>query len=121
MRAGHVIGRITLNRQEPSLIGGRLLLVSPLDKEHYAGGDLGELSDGWTLIVYDNLGAGVGETIAFVEGAEATAPFEAPTPIDAFNCAIVERIDYDPPEHARRKPGSRRAARLAGSPEEANR
>ena len=38
-------------------------------------------------VVYDDLGAGVGQTIGYVEGREATAPFDEPTAIDAINAA----------------------------------
>jgi hypothetical protein len=39
--------------------------------------------------------------IAFTEGAEATAPFENPTPVDAFNAAIIDQIFYTPPAGGR--------------------
>jgi hypothetical protein len=35
--------------------------------------------------------------IGFTEGAEATAPFDQPTPVDAFNAAIIDQIFYTPP------------------------
>jgi len=38
----------------------------------------------------------VGQTIGFVEGREAAQPFDAPTPIDAINAALVDDIFYDP-------------------------
>ena len=30
-------------------------------------------------------------------GAEASAPFSRPTPVDAFNAAIIDKIFYTPP------------------------
>jgi microcompartment protein CcmK/EutM len=47
-------------------------------------------------VVYDNLGGGVGNTIGFVEGREASAPFDAPTPVDAINAALVDYIFHSP-------------------------
>ncbi|MEZ5275433.1 MAG: EutN/CcmL family microcompartment protein [Opitutaceae bacterium] len=97
MRLGHVIGKVTLNQREPSFQGGRFLLVQPLDRRQFSGADLLPLPKANSLVVYDNLGAGQGDIIGYVEGAEATAPFTHPIPIDAFNAAIIDTITYQPP------------------------
>jgi len=39
----------------------------------------------------------VGHIIGFTEGAEATAPFAQPTPVDAYNTAMVDEIFFKPP------------------------
>lgn len=96
MKVGHVIGRVTLHDYEPSLRCGRFLLVQPLSRSQLAGAALLPLAQGNSLVVYDNLGASTGDLIAYSEGAEATAPFEDPTPVDAFNCGMVNGIDYHP-------------------------
>ena len=49
-----------------------------------------------SLVVYDDLGAGETDIVGFVEGAEATAPFEGPTPVDAITVAIFDEIDHHP-------------------------
>ena len=49
-----------------------------------------------SLVVYDDLGGGVGNTIGFVEGREASAPFDGPTPVDAINAALVDYIFHSP-------------------------
>jgi len=97
MRLGHVIGRVTLSKQDPAYKGGRFLLVQPFAKEQFKGAPMTPLAKGLSLVVYDNLGAGLGHTIGFTEGAEATAPFDQPTPVDAFNAAIIDEIFYKPP------------------------
>ena len=97
MRLGHVIGRVTLSQQDPAYKGGRFLLVQPFSREQFAGAPLLPLAKGSSLVVYDNLGAGVGHVIAFTEGAEASAPFDQSTPVDAFNAALVDKIFYHPP------------------------
>lgn len=97
MRLGHVIGRVTLSQQDPSYHGGRFLLVQPLSKAQFAGAPMLPLAKGSSLVVYDNLGAGVGNLIGFTEGAEASAPFDRPTPVDAFNAALIDQIFYSPP------------------------
>ena len=97
MRLGHVIGRVVLSQQDPAYNGGRFLLVQPFDKAKFQGAPVTPLAKGNSLVVYDNLGAGVGNIIGFTEGAEATAPFDNPTPVDAFNAAIIDEIFYTPP------------------------
>lgn len=98
MRLGKVIGRVTLSLTVPSLEGGRWLVVSPFSREFFQKGH--EAPEGMSrepsLIVYDNLGGGVGDTIGFIEGREAAAPFETPTPIDAFNGALITEVMYQP-------------------------
>ena len=97
MRLGHVIGRVILSKQDPAYRGGRFLLVQPFAREQFAGAPMMPLAPGVSLVVYDNLGAGAGHVIGFTEGAEASAPFDQPTPVDAFNAAIVEELFYNPP------------------------
>ena len=106
MRLGTVIGRVTLGKGTASLKGARWLLVSPFTRDHSSTGS-GQvfpkqnrppqgLSAEPTLVVYDNLGGGVGDTIGFIEGREAAMPFDNPTPIDAINAAIVDEVFHSP-------------------------
>jgi len=97
MRLGHVIGRVTLSKQDPAYKGGRFLLVQPFTSEQFHGAPMTPLAPGSSLVVYDNLGAGQGHVIGFTEGSEASAPFTQPTPVDAFNAAIVDELFYTPP------------------------
>ncbi len=98
MRLGTVIGRITLSQTVPSLRGARWLIVSPFTREHFQRGT--ETPPGMSkepsLIAYDDLGGGLGQTIGFVEGREAAMPFAERTPIDAINAALVDEIFYNP-------------------------
>ena len=98
MKLGTVIGRVTLSRGEKSLTGGRFLVVSPFSREQYAKGlDAGAgVGKDSSLVVYDDLGGGVGDVIGYEEGAEASQPFPQPTPIDAINCALVDEMFYSP-------------------------
>ena len=98
MRLGTVIGRVTLSKTVPSLTGARWLIVSPFTREHFQQGSKVPqgLSKDPSLIVYDDLGGGTGQTIGFVEGREAAAPFDEPTPVDAINAALVDEIFYNP-------------------------
>ncbi|HLH55401.1 MAG TPA: EutN/CcmL family microcompartment protein [Verrucomicrobiae bacterium] len=98
MRLGTVIGRVTLSVAVGSLQGARWLIVSPFNREHFQNGTQtpAGMSNEPSLVVYDNLGGSVGQTIGFVEGREAACPFESPTPIDAINAALVDEIFYTP-------------------------
>ena len=98
MKLGSVIGRVTLNKTVPALKGARWLIVSPFTREHYQRGmdTPPGMSKDPSLVVYDDLGGGVGQTIGYVEGREAAQPFDAPTPIDAINAALVDEVFYSP-------------------------
>jgi carbon dioxide concentrating mechanism protein CcmL len=98
MRLGTVIGRVTLSATVPALIGARWLIVSPFSREHFQQGaeTPAGMSKEPSLVVYDDLGGGVGQTIGFVEGREAACPFDQPTPIDAINAALVDEVFYSP-------------------------
>jgi ethanolamine utilization protein EutN len=98
VKLGTVIGRVTLSRGEKSLTGGRFLVVSPFSREQYAKGLNAGAGMGKdpSLVVYDDLGGGVGDVIGYEESAEASQPFPQPTPIDAINCALVDEMFYSP-------------------------
>ena len=104
MRLGTVIGRVTLSQQEPVYSGGRLLIVQPLSKEQFARPELcrGDdapaqpLAKGSSVVVVDQLGAGLGAIVGFTEGAEASQPFAGPAPVDAYCACIVDQIFYQP-------------------------
>ena len=98
MKLGTVIGRVTLNKTVPALTGARWLIVSPFTREHYQRGvdTPPGMSKDPSLVVYDDLGGGVGQTIGYVEGREAAQPFDGPTPIDAINAALVDEVFYSP-------------------------
>lgn len=90
MRIGEVIGTVTLSTCHPSLAGGRYRIVVPLSFDALTGktADRGE-----ELVVYDELGAGLGDRIAFSEGLEAAQPFHPNyKPLDAYNAAILDHL-----------------------------
>jgi ethanolamine utilization protein EutN len=85
-----------LNSAIDELRGIRLLVVEPvtaesLAKQNGSGG-------GKALIVADHLGPGIGQMIAFTEGAEASNPYwPKQVPVDAYCALIVNTLDYHPP------------------------
>lgn len=90
MRLGTVIGRVTLSVRTGEYVGERLLLVLPWRRETLAG----ENKYDNAVVVYDQLGAGPGQTIAFSESREAACPFPKPTPVDAYCAALVDSHFY---------------------------
>ena len=96
MRVAQVIGRVTLSLQNASLKGGRWLVCNPLDAVHFntACQTAPPLSSQFSLVAYDNMGAGEGDIVGIVEGAEATAPFDYDIPIDAITVAIFDSLNY---------------------------
>lgn len=90
MRMGTVIGRVTLSVRSPRYIGERLLLTLPWKTDTFNGEEKYDPA----IVVYDQLGAGVGQQIAVSEGREAACPFEKPTPVDAYCAALVDEFFY---------------------------
>ena len=89
MRIGKVIGRLTLSPVYETLVGGRFLIVEVQDRFVLAGKPRKTKE---AVVVYDHLGAGDGDLIAFTESREATMPFypEKRVPLDAYNAAILD-------------------------------
>jgi carbon dioxide concentrating mechanism protein CcmL len=97
MRLGTVIGTVTLGKTVESFRGARWLVVSPFTREEFqSSSNAPAVSKEPSLVVYDDLGGGIGQTIGFIEGREAAMPFDQPTPIDAIDAALVDEIFYSP-------------------------
>lgn len=90
MRIGKVVGRVCLSPLYDTLVGGRFLIVEVQDR-HVLAGKPRQTAE--SLVMYDHLGAGVGELVAFSESREACMPFypEKRVPIDAYCSAILDR------------------------------
>ena len=86
MLLGRVIGNVVATMKNESLVGQRLLIVQPLDRN---GRDKGK-----PLVALDSVGAGVGETIYWCRGKEASFPFlPAEVPTEATIVGIVDSIN----------------------------
>jgi microcompartment protein CcmK/EutM len=90
MRIGRVVGNVCLQPLYDTLVGGRFLMVEVQDR-HVLAGKPRQTAE--ALVVYDHLGAGRGDLIAFSESREACMPFypEKRVPIDAYCSAILDR------------------------------
>jgi ethanolamine utilization protein EutN len=91
MRIAQVIGTVTLSQAHPSLRGGRFKLAVPLALDELAGRHEPRAEE---LVMYDELGAGIGDRIMLSEGAEAAQPFYPESkPIDAYNAGILDAVN----------------------------
>jgi ethanolamine utilization protein EutN len=94
MRIADVVGTVTLNNVHPTMVGASFKLVTPLSWNDLAGRDCEPLEE---IVVVDELGAGVGCRIALSEGREAAMPFHPEVkPVDAYNAAILDALEFDP-------------------------
>ena len=91
MRIAKVIGTVTLNRFHPSMSGATLKLAVPMTSEDLKA-DADPQAD--PLVVYDELGAGIGDRIMLSEGAEAAQPFYPNLiPLDAYNAGTIDDLN----------------------------
>lgn len=102
MRIGEVIGNVTLSRVHPALVGARWLIAVPLSLASLRADETnGERSPSEQVgsepvIVYDELGAGVGSRIGFSEGREAAQPFYPERkPLDAYCACILDHVELN--------------------------
>ena len=86
MHLARVIGDIVVTQKDHNLAALKLLVLQPLAADGSAAGR--------TLVAVDAVGSGVGETVFFVRGKEASFPFH-PTevPTDAGIVGIVDHWD----------------------------
>jgi microcompartment protein CcmK/EutM len=88
MQLAKVIGDVIVTRKDENLHGRTLLILQPLGAD---GAPVGR-----TLVAVDSVGAGVGETVFFVRGKEASFPFHPlEVPADAGVVGIVDRFDVE--------------------------
>jgi ethanolamine utilization protein EutN len=93
MRVVEVIGSVTLSRVHPSLVGARWLVAVPYS---LAGLKAGR-PDGEDLVLYDDLGAGLGSQLGLSEGGEAANAFYPnKKPIDAYCALLIDQLVVAP-------------------------
>jgi microcompartment protein CcmK/EutM len=88
MILARVVGTVVATRKDPRLVSNKLLVARPMDPHGKAEGNY--------LVAVDTVDAGVGETVFFVRGKEASFPFH-PTevPADAGIVGIVDHWDIE--------------------------
>jgi ethanolamine utilization protein EutN len=89
MQLAKVLGDVVVTQKDANLTGVKLLVLQPLAVDGTAVGR--------TLVAADAVGAGIGETVFFVRGKEASFPFyPAEVPTDAGIVGIVDHYDLEP-------------------------
>ena len=92
MRLGIVRGQVTLAPAVESFHGRTLKIVEPVTMENLRAKN-GQ-GGGKALIAVDELGAAMGQMVAFTEGREAANPFwPAHVPVDAYLALIVDAVN----------------------------
>jgi microcompartment protein CcmK/EutM len=88
VQLARVIGDVVATRKDENLGGMKLLVLQPIGADGNPSGR--------TLVAVDSAGAGVGETVFFVRGKEASFPFyPTEVPTDAGVVGIVDRWDLE--------------------------
>jgi microcompartment protein CcmK/EutM len=86
VQLARVIGDVVVTRKDENLAGIALLVLQPIAADGSPAGR--------TLVAVDSMGAGVGETVFFVRGKEASFPFyPTEVPADAGIVGIVDHWD----------------------------
>ena len=90
MRIAEIIGTVTLNRSHSSLAAATFKLAVPLSLDNLLDREKPQAEE---LVLYDELGSGIGSRVALSESREAAAPFYPEMkPIDAYNAAILDEV-----------------------------
>lgn len=108
MRIAEVIGHVTLSKGHPSLEGARWLIAVPLPLKALMARRAESASSPVIpaasaappvpedLVVYDELGAGIGSLIGISEGTEASMPFRPDKkPVDAYAACLLDSIHLE--------------------------
>ena len=93
MRIMECIGRVTLSQWHPSLTGATWKLAVPLMHAGLNGNESGRTEP---IVIYDDMGAGIGSLMAVTESAEASTPFHPNVkPIDAYCAALLDALSVE--------------------------
>ncbi|MEW5975114.1 MAG: EutN/CcmL family microcompartment protein [Acidobacteriota bacterium] len=89
MQIGRIVGTVVCTIKNSPLEGKKLLLIQPLDS---AGNRRGRV-----IVGVDAVGAGVGETVYWCRGREASMPWypEQEVPTETSIVGIVDTITVD--------------------------
>ena len=99
MKVGRVVGRLSLSKVHPTLMGRRWTIAMPLTLSVLAGKAVSRDEE---VIASDDLGVGPDSLIGISDGREAAAPYEPERkPVDAYVSCILDDIHLDPTEVAR--------------------
>lgn len=85
-----VVGTVVATPKDPRFDARTLLVIQPITPDGVAAGK--------TLVASDGVGAGVGEHVFYVRGAEASFPWAPdPVPTDASIVGIIDQWHVEAP------------------------
>ena len=88
MQLARVLGTVVATVKSASLEGRKLLVIQPLDARYEVNGK--------PMVAIDSVGAGVGETVFWCRGREASFPFlPSEVPSDCTIVGIVDSVFVD--------------------------
>ena len=91
MRIARIIGTVTLSRSHETMRGATLKMAVPLTLENLQDSE-SKIREEFE-VVWDDLGAGIGDVIALADGPEACRPFRPnKKPVSAYNAAILDNV-----------------------------
>ena len=91
MRLCEIIGTVTLKRNLETLARATLKVAVPLSLAELKQEAHGTAEE---LVIYDELGAGIGSRVGVSEGREAAMPFHPERkPVDAYCACILDEVD----------------------------
>jgi microcompartment protein CcmK/EutM len=97
VRIARVLGTVTMSRRLGNLKPGRWIIAETLDSQALRGlASQAPRASAMpeSLVVFDQLGAGIGQLIAVSEGREACQPFHPDkVAIDAYAAAILDHVE----------------------------
>jgi ethanolamine utilization protein EutN len=98
MILGRVIGTVVSSAKDPALNGIKLLVVRPIGRDGQPKGR--------ALVALDSVGAGVGETVYWCRGKEASFPFlPVEVPTEATIVGIVDEVNIADTANAAKEQG----------------
>jgi microcompartment protein CcmK/EutM len=99
MKIAKVVGKLSLKKAHPSLIGRKWIVAAPLTLRSLDGrGDGGEEE----IVAVDDLGVTQGCLVGISDGREACAPYEPHRkPVDAYTSCLLDEVRVDRTEVAR--------------------
>ena len=99
MKIAKVIGKLSLKKSHPALVGRKWIVVVPQTLAALGGGSDEKQEE---LIAVDDLGVTPGSLVGISDGREACAPYEPERkPIDAYTSCLLDELKVDQKEVAR--------------------
>lgn len=100
MYLARVIGTVVASQKAANMVGLKLLVVEPIDKEHQPAGE--------PHVAVDAAQAGEGDIVSCVGSREAALAVEPSfVPVDAAIIGIVDRADWEPSSTGAKGKGAR--------------